>query len=91
MLPLILLEVECARPAVLGALDAACLCCVCAGVCSAVALLPRTEHEGAACRRAVRINFFFGDYVEACYPYMARDVWVQTAALIGAAVAGGLI
>jgi len=91
ILPLILLEMESGKPALLGALDAACLCCVCAGVCAAVCLTARSPAEGIACRRAVRINLLFGDFVEACYPYMARDAWVQLAALLGAAVAGALV
>ena len=49
----------------LGALDASCLCCACAGVCAAVAARPTSAEEGSACRRALAINIWFGDFVEA--------------------------
>lgn len=64
LLPLILLEMSGGGFAILGALDAACLCCACAGVCAAVALRPSTCYEGNACCRAVTVNLFMGDFVE---------------------------
>jgi hypothetical protein len=64
LLPLLLLEMSGGGLSILGALDAACLCCVCAGVCAAVAMRPSTPYEGKACRRAVTVNLFMGDFVE---------------------------
>ena len=49
----------------LGALDASCLCCACAGVCAAVAARPTSAEQGSTCRRALAINIWFGDFVEA--------------------------
>ena len=91
ILPLILLEMEGGGMALLGAFDACCLCGVCAGVCAAVSLTARTPAEAAACRRATRINLLLGDYVEACYPYMARSTRVNVAAYTGAALAGAVL
>jgi len=76
---------------VLGALDASCLCCACAGVCAAVAARPTSAEQGSTCRRALAINIWFGDFVEACYPYMARDGYVRAAALCGAALGGAFV
>ena len=112
MLPLILLEMSEGAPAMLGALDACCLCAVCAGVCAAVHRADRAaaakQHAGveplealtkkrapAADRRhglsPEAINFWLGDYVEACYPYMERSAAVRAAAYLGAAAAGAVI
>ncbi|EOD40881.1 hypothetical protein EMIHUDRAFT_222267 [Emiliania huxleyi CCMP1516] len=70
VLPLILLEMEGGAFSVLGALDAACL------------EQKNGCEEGSACRRALAINIWFGDFVEAhstpaCYPYMARDGYAR--------------
>lgn len=91
MLPLILLEMHDASFAVLGGYDAACLCAVCAGVCAAVSVTSPSVDEAAACRAALRINLAAGDYVEACYPYMARSPAVNAAAYAGAAMAGAVL
>ena len=93
MFPLILIEMESGGMAVLGALDACCLCAVCAGVCTAVATTTAASApaEAAACRRAVRINLLFGDYVEACYPYMAKSAHVNAGAYLGAWLAGAVL
>ena len=47
--------------------------------------------EATACRAALRINLAAGDYVEACYPYMARSPAVNAAAYAGAAMAGAVL
>lgn len=93
MFPLILLEMADSDGgfALLGALDAACLCCVCAGVCAAAALTTPAEAEARACRRAVGINLLLGDYVEACYPLMDKSAAVRAAAYLGAALAGSTL
>ena len=91
LFPLILLEIEHGRPSLLGALDAACLCAVCGGVCAAVALRARVADERRAAARAARTNLLLGDMVEACYPYMAEHAPVRVAAWVGAALAGAII
>jgi hypothetical protein len=37
------------------------------------------------------VNFWFGDYIEACYPYLERDPWVDAAAHAGSALAGAML
>jgi hypothetical protein len=91
MFPLILLEMERGGFALLGALDVCCLCCVCAGVCAAVGLTSRAPAEAAASRRAALINLGLGDYVEACYPWMAKSAVINAAAYCGAALAGAAL
>eukprot|EP00967_Tisochrysis_lutea_P109515 scaffold170502_cov32-Tisochrysis_lutea.AAC.3 len=49
---------------ILGALDFACLCCVCAGVCAAVAMRPESARERRANVRAFTVNMCMGDFVE---------------------------
>ena len=77
--------------ALLGAFDACCLCCVCAGVCAAVTLTASASSEVSATRRAVGINLGLGDYVEACYPYLEKSTGVNAAAYLGAAMAGAAL
>ena len=63
--PLILIQMrEGAVFSLLGAFDACCLCCVCAGVCAAVALTSPSADEAHAARRAVAINLGLGDFGE---------------------------
>lgn len=91
MLPLILLEMEHGSFALLGALDAMCLCCTCAGVCAARALTARDKSEARALRTAVMINVGLGDYVEASYPQMAKSRAINAAAYLGAVAAGAAL
>lgn len=64
---------------------------MCAGVCAAVALTASLPSEAAASARAVRINLGSGDYVEACYTYMARSPLTWAAAFTGASIAGAIV
>ena len=89
--PLILLEMEGGHLSLLGAYDACCLCGVCAGVMAAVAITSKAKAEASAAKSAFKINFFLGDYVEACYPYMERSAKVNAAAYLGAALSGAVL
>ena len=93
MFPLIIVEMELGGLALLGAFDACCLCCVCAGICAAISLTSANSApaEASACRQAMRINLLLGDYVEACYPYMAKSASVNVGAYLGAAIAGATL
>ena len=93
MFPLIIVEMELGGLALLGAFDACCLCCVCAGICAATSLTSANSApaEASACRQAMRINLLLGDYVEACYPYMAKSASVNVGAYLGAAIAGATL
>jgi len=90
-LPLVLAEMQRGSFSLCGAFDLCCLCYVCAGVCAATALVSLSEAEVSASRHAVRINLLWGDYVEACYPAMARTGLVSAAAYAGAALAGAVL
>eukprot|EP00900_Chrysochromulina_parva_P008925 jgi/Chrpa1/18033/Chrysochromulina_OHIO_Genome00004914-RA len=102
MLPLIVAEMAEGGLSMLGALDAACLCATCAGVMCAVEAHARRqqqeEEEHGQRRRpvstgwtAASINLLFGDYVEACYPYMERRFPIRLGTYAGAVAAGALI
>jgi len=85
---------ECGSPSFLGAIDELALVLVCAGVCSGIlaanCLYTKndsvSETDLALCKRAVRINLVYGDFVEACYPFTNRHAFVN----IGCYVASGL-
>jgi hypothetical protein len=54
--------------------DNATLCMVSAGICAASALVPRDGGaEVSAAKQGLRVNVWFGDYIEAAYPFMERD------------------
>ena len=78
-LPLILLELEGGRGSFLGAVDELTLIMVCAGVCAAVALTTDSVSDQALCKRGLLINLMAGDFVEVCYPYMAKSAWINLA------------
>mmetsp|Transcript_34288 Transcript_34288/g.82997 ORF Transcript_34288/g.82997 Transcript_34288/m.82997 type:complete len:212 (+) Transcript_34288:1028-1663(+) len=91
LLPLILLEMEDGSMSFLGMLDMEALVLVCAGICCGVAVHPRSRPaEIQAAERALSINLRWGDYVEAAYPFMERDIYIMIAAHVGGAVGGAL-
>ena len=89
-LPIILLEMERGQGALLGCLDEANLAVTSLALCSANVLAPGEEGGAAAraARRGAATNFLFGDYIEAAYPFMARDRAVEAAVYAGAALSG---
>ncbi len=86
-LPLIILEMELGAPSFLGAVDWCTLCLSSGGICLAAWVLPPPPAAfpsgGAApsasitldprplARRGAYINLLWGDFVEACYPFLA--------------------
>jgi len=95
-LPLILVEMECGEASFLGAIDELTLVVVCAGVCSGNLAADyyfrkrKKEEDGvlsaadiSLCQRAVRINLLYGDFVEACYPFMERHPWINAGCYLG--------
>ena len=57
-----------------GAVDCATLCMVSAGICAASVISPRDgAAEVSAAKQGLRVNVWFGDYIEAAYPFMERD------------------
>ena len=94
ILPIILIEMECGSPSFFGAIDELSLVLVCAGVCLGN-LVSNTVYSKkdivsvadlALCKRAVRINLLYGDFVEACYPFTERHAIIN----IGCYIASGL-
>lgn len=74
-LPVILIEMELGDASVWGAIDECTLVLVSAGICSAN-LLTSSSHQQAdqsLCKRAVRINLMYGDFIEAAYPFMEQS------------------
>ena len=41
--------------------------------------------------KGLYVNIWFGDYIEAAYPYMERDPIVNFAAYLGAALCGAVL
>ena len=94
ILPIILVEMECGSPSFFGAIDELTLVLVCAGVCLGNCvgdfLFPKKDvvsnADIALSWRAVRINLFFGDFVEAAYPFMEQHKVIN----VGCYIASGL-
>jgi hypothetical protein len=80
---------------------------VCAGyLCSTIllTLLQQQEpdhHSGPAaaattantslCRRGLRINLLYGDFVEACYPFMESSHWVNVAGYLASGLSVAIV
>lgn len=98
-LPLILIEMECADASFLGALDELTLVLVCAGVCYGQLisdqLFPKrdllSEADLALCKRAVRINLCYGDFVEACYPFMDQHMLINVSCYIASGASSSML
>lgn len=66
---------------------------VSAGLCAASWVCPvdTAAGEANAAARGLYINFWFGDYIEAAYPLMERDRYVNAAAYLAASISGGIL
>jgi len=96
-LPLILVEMETGDASFLGAIDELTLVLVCAGICSGK-LLGRamtsamkkksalTDADAGLCRRGLWINLCYGDFIEACYPFMEKSWIVNLGGYAGSAL-----
>lgn len=91
ILPLIIVESEFGEFSFFGAMDLVCLVAVCAGLCGGTYLAPSTPSDLPLSLRGLRINLWWGDFVEAGYPFMVRDKLVMAAAHVGAACGGALV
>jgi len=99
-LPLILLEMETGNASILGAMDEATLVLVSAGICAAnlVVGIPSpgdssnssstddNDSDSALCRRGLRINLMYGDFIEAAYPFMERYFLVNVAGYLASGI-----
>ncbi|SJM71423.1 hypothetical protein [Gulosibacter sp. 10] len=90
LLPLVLLEMSQKGHSFFGAIDMAALVMVSFGITMANLLAPRTSGERALAGSGAGVNFFFGTFVEASYPFMFGDKRVFAIALV-AATAGGAV
>jgi hypothetical protein len=88
ILPLVLLEMGQKGHSFFGAIDMVGLVVVSLGITLANVVKPRTSGERALAGSGAAVNFFFGTFVEASYPFMFGDKRVFAAA-VGAATAGG--
>lgn len=99
-LPLILVEMEHGDPSFVGCLDELTLVLVCAGICggyicsistSDLDSKDSTRANMSLCRRAIRTNIFFGDFVEACYPFMESSHVINLAGYAASGLAGAIM
>ncbi|PFG30105.1 PTS sugar transporter [Paramicrobacterium agarici] len=90
ILPLVLLEMGEKGYSFFGAIDMVSLVMVSLGITLANVIVPRSSGERALAGSGVAVNFFFGTFVEASYPFMFGDKKVFAIALI-AATGGGVV
>lgn len=90
ILPLVLLEMSEKGHSFFGAIDMVALVMVSFGITLANVIRSRTSGERALAGSGAAVNFFFGTFVEASYPFMFGDKRVFATALL-AATAGGAI
>lgn len=91
ILPMILVEMELGEPSFLGSVDELTLVLVCTGICGGYLCSVSSSDEElndsrraniSLCRRALRTNICFGDFVEACYPFMESSRIVNVAGYV---------
>ncbi len=90
ILPLVLLEMGEKGHSFFGAIDMVALVMVSLGITLANVIKPRTSGERALAGSGAAVNFFFGTFVEASYPFMFGDKKVFGIALLSA-TAGGVV
>jgi fructose-specific phosphotransferase system IIC component len=90
ILPLVLLEMGQKGHSFFGAVDMVALIMVSLGITLANVIRPRTSGERALAGSGAAVNFLFGTFAEASYPFMFGDRRVFAAALL-AATAGGAV
>jgi len=92
-LPIILIEMELGEASVWGAIDELSLVLVSAGICSANLLTATSlkQTDNSLCRRAVRINLLYGDFIEAAYPFMEQSRLVNAAGYLASGLSTELL
>ena len=92
ILPLVLVEMAQKGHSFFGAIDMVALVMVSLGITLANTVAPRSTGERALAGSGATVNFFFGTFVEASYPFMFGDKRVFAIAILsgtaGGAVAG---
>jgi len=87
---LVLVEMSEKGHSFFGAIDMVALVMVSLGITLANVIKPRTSGERALAASGAPVNFFFGTFVEAAYPFMFGDKKVFGIALLSA-TAGGIV
>jgi hypothetical protein len=95
-LPLILLEMELGDPAFLGAMDQLTLVLVSAGICTGTLVAELFERSNTKddtwfLVRGLSINLFCGDFVEACYPFMEKNLLVSMGGYVASSFSVALL
>jgi fructose-specific phosphotransferase system IIC component len=91
ILPLVLVEMAEKGHSFFGAIDMVALVMVSFGITLANVIRPRTSGERALAGSGAGVNFFFGTFVEAAYPFMFGDKKVFAIALISATAGGAVV
>lgn len=91
ILPLVLVEMSEKGHSFFGAVDMTSLVMVSLGITLANIVKPRSTGERALAVSGASINFFFGTFVEAAYPFMFADRKVFASALAAATIGGALV
>jgi fructose-specific phosphotransferase system IIC component len=91
ILPLVLVEMAEKGHSFFGAIDMVALVMVSFGITLANVIRPRTSGERALAGSGASVNFFFGTFVEAAYPFMFGDKKVFAIALISATAGGAVV
>jgi fructose-specific phosphotransferase system IIC component len=90
ILPLVLLEMGQKGHSFFGAIDMVALVMVSLGITLANVVRPRSSGERALAGAGAAVNFFFGTFVEASYPFMFGDKRIFATAVV-AGTAGGAV
>ncbi len=91
ILPLVLLEMGQKGHSFFGAIDMVALVMVSLGITLANVVRPRSSGERALAGSGASVNFFFGTFVEASYPFMFSDKKVFAIAIACATTGGALV
>ena len=91
ILPLVLVEMAQKGHSFFGAIDMVALVMVSLGITLANVIRPRSSGERALAGSGAAVNFFFGTFVEASYPFMFGDKKVFAIAIISATVGGSMV
>jgi len=89
-LPLILVEMERGSMSLLGTFDWLTLCVAGAGACAAQLAVSQESADVALAKRGLAINLGFGDYIEACFPFLERDRFLNAAVYVASASSGAI-
>lgn len=88
LLPIILLEMSEKGHSFFGAIDMVALVMVSLGITLANVVVPRANNDRVLAASGAAVNFGFGTFVEASYPFMLADKKVFAGALVGGGVGG---